>query len=51
MAQPYWWDEQWTVSVAHTEADIDRHLAVFAEIAPDLAKAQKEPHAAASSAH
>jgi glutamate-1-semialdehyde 2,1-aminomutase len=51
MAQPYWWDEQWTVSVAHTEADIDRHLAVFAEVAPALAKAQKEPHAAASSAH
>src|ERR1700723_706464 len=51
MAQPYWWDEQWTVSVAHTEADVDRHLAVFAEIAPALAQAQKEPHAAASSAH
>jgi glutamate-1-semialdehyde 2,1-aminomutase len=51
MAQPYWWDEQWTVSVAHTEADIDRHLAVFAEIAPALAQAQKEPHTAASSAH
>ena len=45
MAQPYWWDEQWTISVAHTEADIDRHLATFAEIAPALAKAQKEPHA------
>jgi glutamate-1-semialdehyde 2,1-aminomutase len=51
MAQPYWWDEQWTVSVAHTDADVDRHLAVFAEIAPALALAQKEPHAAASSAH
>src|SRR6201987_481797 len=23
MAQPYWWDEQWTISVQHTEADID----------------------------
>jgi glutamate-1-semialdehyde 2,1-aminomutase len=44
MAQPYWWDEQWTVSVAHTDADIDRHLEVFAEIAPALAAAQKEPH-------
>jgi glutamate-1-semialdehyde 2,1-aminomutase len=51
MAQPYWWDEQWTVSVAHTEADVDRHLGVFAEVAPALARAQKEPHAAASSAH
>jgi glutamate-1-semialdehyde 2,1-aminomutase len=51
MAQPYWWDEQWTVSVAHTEADVDGHLAVFAEVAPALAQAQKEPHAAASSAH
>src|SRR5229473_5438142 len=27
MAQPYWWDEQWTISVQHTEADIDTHLA------------------------
>jgi glutamate-1-semialdehyde 2,1-aminomutase len=51
MAQPYWWDEQWTISVAHTEADIDRHIATFAEIAPALAKAQKEPHVAAVSAH
>jgi glutamate-1-semialdehyde 2,1-aminomutase len=44
MAQPYWWDEQWTVSVAHTDADIDRHLEAFAEVAPALAAAQKEPH-------
>jgi len=51
MAQPYWWDEQWTISVAHTEADIDRHIATFAEVAPALAKAQKEPHVAAVSAH
>ncbi len=51
MAQPYWWDEQWTVSVAHTDADVDRHLAVFAEVAPALAKAQKEPRVASSSAH
>lgn len=40
--QPYWWDEQWTVSVAHTDADIDRHLALFAEIAPAVAKGQRE---------
>jgi glutamate-1-semialdehyde 2,1-aminomutase len=51
MAQPYWWDEQWTVSVAHTEADIDRHIATFAEIVPALAKAQKEPHVAAIAGH
>src|SRR5258708_17554888 len=24
LAQPYWWDEQWTISVQHTEADIDK---------------------------
>jgi glutamate-1-semialdehyde 2,1-aminomutase len=42
LAQPYWWDEQWTISVQHTEADIDKHLAVFEEIAPSLAKAQSE---------
>ncbi|MGA7623540.1 MAG: glutamate-1-semialdehyde 2,1-aminomutase [Candidatus Acidiferrales bacterium] len=51
MAQPYWWDEQWTISVAHTDADIDRHIAAFAEIAPALAKAQKEPHVAVSAGH
>jgi hypothetical protein len=28
--------------VQHTEADIDKHLAVFEEVAPALAKAQKE---------
>jgi glutamate-1-semialdehyde 2,1-aminomutase len=44
MAQPYWWDEQWTVSVAHTDAEIDRHIEAFAEVAPALARAQKEPH-------
>jgi glutamate-1-semialdehyde 2,1-aminomutase len=42
MAQPYWWDEQWTISVQHTAADIDQHLAVFAEIAPAIAQAQHE---------
>ncbi len=42
LAMPYWWDEQWTISVQHTEADIDKHLAVFEEIAPGLAKAQAE---------
>src|SRR5271167_1890240 len=42
LPQPYWWDEQWTISVQHTEADIDKHLAVFDEVAPTLAKAQLE---------
>jgi glutamate-1-semialdehyde 2,1-aminomutase len=48
MAQPYWWDEQWTISVAHTEADIDKHLAAFAEVAPALAEAQQEKLAVAA---
>ena len=42
LAMPYWWDEQWTISVQHTEADIDKHLAVFEEVAPGLAVTQKE---------
>ena len=42
MAQPYWWDEQWTISVQHTEADIDKHLAAFTDIADSLATAQHE---------
>jgi glutamate-1-semialdehyde 2,1-aminomutase len=42
LAQPYWWDEQWTISVQHTEADIDQHLTVFEEVAPGLAAAQQE---------
>ena len=42
LAQPYWWDEQWTISVQHTDADIDKHLAAFEEVAPSLAKAQAE---------
>jgi glutamate-1-semialdehyde 2,1-aminomutase len=42
LPQPHWWDEQWTISVAHTDADIERHLAVFAEVAPALAAAQQE---------
>jgi glutamate-1-semialdehyde 2,1-aminomutase len=48
LAQAFWWDEQWTISVAHTEADIDRHVQVFAEIAPALARAQQERGAAAA---
>jgi glutamate-1-semialdehyde 2,1-aminomutase len=48
LAQPYWWDEQWTISVQHTEKDIDQHLEVFAEIAPALAAAQQERMAVAA---
>jgi glutamate-1-semialdehyde 2,1-aminomutase len=46
LPQPYWWDEQWTVSVQHTDAHIDKHLAAFEDIAPGLAKAQQERRAA-----
>jgi len=42
LAQPYWWDEQWTISVQHTEADMDRHIAAFEQVAPALAQAQRE---------
>jgi glutamate-1-semialdehyde 2,1-aminomutase len=38
--QPFWRDEQWTVSVQHTDTDIDRHLEAFEDVAPGLAKAQ-----------
>ncbi len=46
LAQPHWWDEQWTISVAHTEADINRHREAFAEVAPVLARAQQQRSAA-----
>ncbi len=42
MPQPYWWDEQWTISVQHAEKDIADHLAAFADVAPALATAQQE---------
>jgi glutamate-1-semialdehyde 2,1-aminomutase len=48
MAQPYWWDEQWTISVQHTEKDIDDHLAAFEDVAPALAAAQQERMAVAT---
>src|ERR1700740_1871226 len=51
MAQPYWQDEQWTISVQHTEADIDKHLAAFNDIAASLAKAQQERSAPVAVAH
>jgi glutamate-1-semialdehyde 2,1-aminomutase len=43
--QPFWYDEQWTLCVQHTEQDIDEHLAAFADIAPALAVAQEERQA------
>jgi glutamate-1-semialdehyde 2,1-aminomutase len=36
IAQPYWWDEQWTISVAHTQQDIDRHLEALSEVSKGL---------------
>lgn len=42
MPQPYWWDEQWTMSVQHTEADIDKHLTAFKDLAASLAAHQQE---------
>lgn len=48
LPQAHWWDEQWTLSVVHTEADVDKHLEAFAEIAPALARAQKERAAVAA---
>jgi glutamate-1-semialdehyde 2,1-aminomutase len=42
LPQPYWWDEQWTISVQHTEADIDAHLAAFEDVTPSLVQAQQE---------
>ena len=31
------YDEQWTVSVVHTQKDVDHMLQVFAEIAREMA--------------
>jgi glutamate-1-semialdehyde 2,1-aminomutase len=42
LPQPYGYDEQWTVSVQHTDADIDKHLAAFEDLAPALAEAQQK---------
>lgn len=40
--QPFWPDEQWTISVQHTARDIDLHVAAFGDMAPALAQAQRE---------
>lgn len=42
ITQAYAWDEQWTISVAHTEADIETHLSKFRELAPTILKAQQK---------
>jgi glutamate-1-semialdehyde 2,1-aminomutase len=42
MPTPHYWDEQWTLSVMHTDDDIDKHLAAFSDLAPSLAAAQLE---------
>jgi len=38
IAHPPGHEEQWTISVAHTEKDIEAHLAAFEETAAELAK-------------
>ncbi len=48
LPQAHWWDEQWTISVVHTDIDVERHLAAFAEVAPQLAEAQQERFTAAA---
>src|SRR5215472_8294582 len=48
MCQPYWWVEQWTISVQHTEADMDKHLSAFADVADALARSQQEKTAMAA---
>jgi glutamate-1-semialdehyde 2,1-aminomutase len=40
LALPYGTEEQWTISVQHTKADIEQHIATFEDLAPALAKAQ-----------
>jgi len=42
MPQPHWWDEQWTISVQHKEADIEKQLAAFEDVATALAKSQQQ---------
>ena len=40
MTQAYAWDEQWTICVAHTEADAEFHLEKLKELVPMLKEAQ-----------
>lgn len=39
--QPVGMDEQWTISIQHTEEDIDRHIEAFDSIAPELTEIQR----------
>jgi glutamate-1-semialdehyde 2,1-aminomutase len=42
LPQAYAWDEQWTLCVSNTEADIEFHLAKLKELAPALLKSQEQ---------
>jgi glutamate-1-semialdehyde aminotransferase len=35
-------DEQWTTSVAHTQADVTRHLEAFEDVAEGLKQSRAE---------
>lgn len=39
--QPHGVDQQWTISVQHTEEDIDEHLEAFKTVAPRIADEQR----------
>lgn len=41
LPQPFGFDEQWTISVQHTEREIDQHLGAFRDLATALAEAQE----------
>jgi len=43
LAQPYWWDEQWTISVQHTKRKTNNNLGRSKKLPPDLEKAHKAP--------
>jgi glutamate-1-semialdehyde 2,1-aminomutase len=40
LPHPHDASQQWTVSLQHTAADVDEHVDAFAELAPDLSRAQ-----------
>jgi glutamate-1-semialdehyde 2,1-aminomutase len=42
MPQPHGVDQQWTISVQHTDADIDEHLEAFKQVAPRIADHQEQ---------
>ncbi len=44
--QPFGFEEQWSISIQHTEADIDQHIEAFEKIAPQLAETAKALEAA-----